>query len=185
MSRDLTFYREWLSLDKTEFRILAMLADKGEFRGNLTNMCRYFALSAQTKTVNSLKVSIQKLQNSGLINHEKRGNTHILRIVPLEEGISIQSEWFKELYQHHYSAASVSWEVVTKVLLWLIAHGGQMFTNAEICSELGICESTVTAATKVLREDFEAIKKDYVYIKLAENEYRRKGQIVDISAWWA
>lgn len=60
-----------------------------------------------------------------------------------------------------------------------------MFTNAEIGSELGICESTVTAATKVLREDFEAIKKDYVYIKLAENEYRRKGQIVDISAWWA
>ena len=33
------FYLEWLGLDKSLFRILAMLADVGQFRGNLSDLC--------------------------------------------------------------------------------------------------------------------------------------------------
>ena len=45
MMDDAIFYREWLPLDKKEFRILAMLADyDGEYHGNLTDIL--FHLSA-------------------------------------------------------------------------------------------------------------------------------------------
>ena len=41
---NVAFYREWLPLNKKEFRILAMLADfGGEYHGNLTDMCRYIS----------------------------------------------------------------------------------------------------------------------------------------------
>ena len=47
---NVAFYREWLPLNKKEFRILAMLADfGGEYHGNLTDMCRYFSVSPQHK----------------------------------------------------------------------------------------------------------------------------------------
>lgn len=46
---NVAFYREWLPLNKKEFRILAMLADfGGEYHGNLTDMCRYFSVSPET-----------------------------------------------------------------------------------------------------------------------------------------
>ena len=53
--KDLVFYKEWFPLPKGEFRILAMLADKGQFSGNLSDLCRYFFVNPQTRTRNRLQ----------------------------------------------------------------------------------------------------------------------------------
>jgi len=49
MKRMMNFYREWLALDKGEFRIMALLADKKQYTGYLSGICRYFGTSSQTK----------------------------------------------------------------------------------------------------------------------------------------
>ena len=55
MKDKITFYAEWLPLDKKEFRILAMLADTGVFIGNLSDICRYFNLTTTTRINSFIK----------------------------------------------------------------------------------------------------------------------------------
>ena len=63
----MTFFREWLPLAKSDFRILALLADKGDFDGNLSDLCRCFSLDTQTKNRNKLREAILRLAAAGLI----------------------------------------------------------------------------------------------------------------------
>ena len=63
--KDLVFYKEWFPLPKGEFRILAMLADKGQFSGNLSDLCRYFFVNPQTATRNRLANQINSLEEQG------------------------------------------------------------------------------------------------------------------------
>lgn len=77
----LVFYREWFPLPKGEFRIMAMLADKGQFRGNLSDLCRYFFVSLQTKNRNNLRNSINALSEKRFITISLSGRTYVLRCV--------------------------------------------------------------------------------------------------------
>jgi hypothetical protein len=57
-------------------------------------------------------------------------------------------------------------------------------TNEEIASDIGISISQVVAAMNVLKNEFQAFRKDYAYWSFG-NTFRRKGQIIDMSAWWS
>ena len=130
MMDDAIFYREWLPLDKKEFRILAMLADyDGEYHGNLTDMCRYFSISAQQKTRTALREAIQNLAEHNFIESSLSGRTFHLRLIPTANVISLPRNWLTRLRQHKYSADSVSWEVIVKVILWLEENGHDVITN--------------------------------------------------------
>ena len=183
---NISFCREWLPLDKKEFRILAMLADKGKFQGNLSDMCRYFSLDPQTRTRNQLRESIQKLSDQGLIVQESSGITYTLRAIPKVEKIEMPRKWLTLLRQHHYSSESVSWEVIVKVWLWLSACGSdQVIKNDMIAVDLKISVSTVIAAKNVLQNEFAAITKEYVSEKHGEDIFVRIGQKINVAAWWA
>ena len=130
MMDDAIFYREWLPLDKKEFRILAMLADyDGEYHGNLTDMCRYFSISAQQKTRTALREAIQNLTEHNFIESSLSGRTFHLRLIPTDNEISLPRNWLTRLRQHKYSADSVSWEVIVKVILWLEENGQDVITK--------------------------------------------------------
>ena len=182
----IAFCRDWLPLDKREFRILAMLADIGTFEGNLTDLCRYFSLNPQTSTRTALRNSIDALAEQGFIRKEQRGRTYILKAIPIPKGrtIRIKREWFIAVRDHQYHSASVSWEAIIKVLLWLTDRSSTIFTNAEMAEDLHISVSTIGEAKKVLENDFQAIVRDYVSVKVGENLFQRIGQIVDVCAWW-
>lgn len=182
----ITFFWDWIPLDKKEFRILAMLADVGTYEGNLTALCRYFSLNPQSSTRNQLRNSIDTLAEKGYIRKEQRGRTYILNAIPIPKGrtIGIKRKWFVAVRDHQYQSASVSWEAIIKVLLWLIGHTGIVFTNAEMAEDLHISVSTIGEAKKVLETDFQAIVRDYVSVKVGENLFQRIGQIVDVCAWW-
>lgn len=156
---NVAFYREWLPLNKKEFRILAMLADfGGEYHGNLTDMCRYFSVSPQHKNREALREAIQHLADRHYIESSVNGRTYSLRIIPKEKEIALPREWFERVRTREYSSESVSWEAVIKLLLWLIAHNPEvMITNQQIADDLDVSVSVVVSAKNVLEKDFEAI----------------------------
>ena len=187
MKDKITFYAEWLPLDKKEFRILAMLADKGTFIGNLSDICRYFNLTATSQTRNKLRDSIELLQSQHFINSNLKGRTYNLSLIPKESELKIPQEWYEALLSHSYSADSVAWEMVLKTLLWILLYsdnGEQVLTNEWIASELNTSVSTICSAKNVLEKDFEAILRERVSIKLSEGHFMNIGQHITPCAWW-
>lgn len=113
----LVFYKEWLPLAKSEFRLLAMLADLGSFEGNLSDICRYFALNPQTKTRNAIKASLQRLETLGFIKCEVSGRSYRIVSLPQAQTILLPRKYFEALVQNEFTAEEVSKEAVLKVLL--------------------------------------------------------------------
>lgn len=120
MDERIVFYREWLPLDKKEFRILAMLADQGEFCGNLSDLCNYFSLSPQQRNRNTLRTSIEQLAASGFITYTTKGRSYHIKVIPKAKEIRLCREWLRRLISHDYSSENVAWEQVLKVLLWIL-----------------------------------------------------------------
>lgn len=181
----LTFFAEWLPLPKEQFRILVMLADVGAFRGTLSDMCRYFSVDPQTHNRNRFRVAIDELARHGFIIATQAGRTYQISIFPKEQEITMPSEWVARIRRHEYSSEGVAWEVVLKVQLWLMQNTKDVVvTNEEIASAIDTSVSQVVAAMNVLKNEFQAFIKDYAYWSFG-NTFRRKGQIIDMSAWWS
>lgn len=180
----ITFYREWLPLDKKEFRILAMLADKGEYRGNLTPLCDYFSLSRQQRNRNVLRTSIEQLAASGFITYTVTGRTYSIQAIPKATAITIPREWLLRLKAHDYSSEDVAWEQVLKVLLWIYDNDEPIVTNRTIAEDLQISVSTIGYAKNVLQYEYEAINRRKVSEKIGDNCFRTIGQELAASAWW-
>ena len=182
--RLLTFFAEWLSLPKDQFRILVMLADVGAFRGNLSDLCRYFSVDPQTHNRNQLRAAIGELTRHGFILSVRAGNSYHLTVVPKEEEITMPAEWVARIRRHEYSSEGVAWEIVMKVQLWLMQNTKDVIiTNNEIAGSICVSTSQVVAAMNVLKNEFQAFRKDYAYWHTGDC-FRRKGQIIDMSAWW-
>ena len=182
----ITFYYEWLPLDKKEFRILAMLADKGEYRGDLSGLCDYFSVTRQSKNRVQLRNSIQELKEKKLIEAELRGRTYTLRPLPKEKKIEMDRGLFESIRQHDYSnEAEVAWEQVIKLYLWIIQHEQQQIvTNAEIADALDVSSSTVCAAKNVLERGYKTIVKKRVSEIMGDGSFHSLGQIIESGAWW-
>ena len=181
----MTFFVEWLSLPKEQFRILVMLADVGAFRGNLSDMCRYFSVDPQTQNRNRLRVAIDELTRHGFIKTARAGRTYQMSIIPKETEITMPAEWVARIRRHEYNSEGVAWENVLKAQLWLMQNTKDVVvTNEEIASAIDISVSQVVAAMNVLKNEFQAFRKDYAYWSFG-NTFRRKGQIIDMSAWWS
>lgn len=185
----MTFFREWLPLAKSDFRILALLADKGDFEGNLSDLCRCFSLDTQTKNRNKLREAILRLAAAGLILHKEKGRTHQLTLVPQAHGIEFPRAWYEILRQHDYNSESVSWEAVVKVALWIQDNQLPVVTNDMIAQDLDISVGTIGAAKNVLEREYQAITRKKISEKIGEDRqgqalYRTIGQELNSCAWW-
>ena len=180
-----TFFAEWLILPKDQFRILVMLADVGVFRGSLANMCRYFSVDPQTNNNNRLRAAIDELTRHNYITVTRTGRTYEMAAIPKETEITMPSEWVLRILRHEYNSEGVAWENVLKVQLWLMQNTKDVVvTNEEIASAIDISVSQVVAAMNVLKSEFQAFRKSYAYWSFGDI-FRRKGQIIDMSAWWS
>lgn len=182
---EITCYREWLKLDKKAFRILFMLADVGEFHGTLSDMCRYFNISAQTSNRKQLQCSIEQLATQGYIECTISGRTYTLRVIPKEHKISVPLRWAAPIKRHEYTEESVAWEKVIKVYLWIINNRTRVVTNAQIAKDLHISEDTVIAAKNLLVRKFGAVVQEIVRETLPDGEVRNSGQILNAAAAWS
>ena len=181
----MTFYAEWLLLPKEQFRILVMLADVGTFQGSLADMCRYFSVDPQTHNRNRLRLAIDELARHDYIKASHAGRTYQISIIPKEEEITMPADWAERIRRHEYNSEGVAWEIVLKVQLWLMQNAKDtVVTNEDISTAIDISVSQVVAAMNVLKSEFQAFVKDYAYWSFG-NTFRRKGQIIDMSAWWS
>ena len=180
-----TFFAEWLILPKEQFRILVMLADVGAFRGTLSDMCGYFSVGTQTNNRNRLRAAIDELARHNYITVTRTGRTYQMTVIPKEQEITMPAEWVARIRHHEYNAEGVAWEIVLKAQLWLMQNTKDVVvTNEEIASAIDISVSQVVAAMNVLKSEFQAFRKSYAYWSFGDI-FRRKGQIIDMSAWWS
>ena len=183
--KDVTGYDEWLPLDKKEFRILALLADKGEYRGTLSGLCDYFSVTRQHSNRERIRSSIQELKEQNYIVAELRGRTYTLRLLPKEKEIQMDRGLFESIRQHDYMGEDVAWEQVIKLYLWIAQHEPeQITTNAEMAAALNVSSSTVCAAKNVLEREYDTIRKKRIAEKTSEGSFRALGQIIQPGAWW-
>lgn len=187
MDEYITFYREWLPLDKRDFRILTMLADKGTFRGNLTALCRYLSLSpGQQKTNLALRQSIEALTSNGYITSKLSGRTYQLAIIPKAQPIKVARRWFDDVMKADSFSETVSWEMVVKTLIWISGNPlGDLVLNDGIAAELNTSVDTLCAAKNVLDKDFHAIIRDLENRTLSNGEKRTIGQHLAVFAPWS
>ena len=187
MDEYITFYREWLPLDKREFRILTMLADIGNFRGNLTALCGYLSLSpGQPKTNAALRQSIGTLTSNSYITSTLSGRTYQLAIIPKEQPIKVARRWFNDVMQADSYSETVSWEMVVKTLVWISGNSlGNLVVNDTIAAELNTSVDTLGAAKNVLFNDFHAIIREIEKITLPNGEKRNRGQHLAVYAPWS
>lgn len=181
----LTFDIEWLSLPKAEFKMLVMIADKGQDLGNASDLCRYFNLSPQSKNKDNLREALENLSEQKIIDLMKIKNNYVailLNQTSQENKVCLKRKYATEILHHNYTQ-TVAWEVVLKVYIWLLKVGENIFTNRQIGDCIGVSESTVTEAKNALKE-MGAVWLEKVTIKESEQFYKCIGQKVEPSAFW-
>ena len=184
-SNELTFYNEWLLLDKNDFRILAFIAyQQGDFTGAITDIRNFLGLSKQASHNQKIKESIANLTEQQYIECSKSGNTYTLHINPKETQIVIKREHFDIIKSKNYNIKdSVSWEMVLKTYIYLLQHNEELLTNHAIAEAVDSSESTVSSAQKALKS-IGAIISDVNKKKIAEDNYVTLGHTVTTSAFW-
>jgi len=183
-----TFYWEWLLLPKEEFNILMMLADSGGgFSGTLSDMCRYFHISADnSKNKIPLKTAIKSLTDNGYITSQKSGNTFILQVIPKERKVELLRKWVDPILKAEHFSVSVAKAPVIKSLIWISENSySKVVTNDQIVPELNISVSTFGAAKNVLEKDFKIIMRELEQITLNNGERRNIGQRLSVPADWS
>lgn len=187
MDEYITFYREWLPLDKSDFRILTMLADAGDFSGNLTALCRYLSLRpGQQKTNAALRRSIETLTSNGYIASTLTERTYQLAIKPKAQPIKVARRWFDDIMKAASFSETVSWEMVVKTLVWISGNSlAKLVVNDAIAEELNTSVDTLGAAKNVLDKDFHAIIRDIEKRTLPNGEIRNVGQHLAVYAPWS
>lgn len=184
--KECVFYKEWLLLNKNQFRLLAMIATNGgEFTGNYTDMCNYLSITPQSRNKNKIKTALDDLTSKGYIDWEQMGRTHHLKIYPKETEIKIPLELAVSIINHDYSnEEQVAWEQVLKVYIWITQNKMDIVTNKIIANEVGASESTVCSAKNVLENEYEAITKNKITKKTGDDSFRTLGQELRCCAWW-
>ena len=186
-AKDLVFYREWFPLPKGKFRILAMLADKGQFNGNLSDLCRYFFVNPQTATRNRLANQINSLEEQGYIKVKRKGRTYTLTAIPKARIIKIAREHYELIRTRTRTpdGESVAWENVLKVYLWALENNfDNIITNQMIQDDLLLSAGVICSAKNVLDREFGAIHRQKVSKLMSDGEIHTIGQNIGVSAFW-
>lgn len=183
MNENAIYFKEWLKLKPSDFRIVNMLAlsENKEFKGNLSDLCKKFSLSSQDNNKKRIKKSIELLEENSFITVNKSGRTYTLNVVPKETKIQVEKCWIETILTTDFSE-SVSKEAVIKCLLWLMNNTEAIITDSSIAADLDCCIDTITKAKNVLQRDFNLINKNSITEK-SKNRFVRKGQQIDVNAW--
>ncbi len=181
------FYREWFLLPKNQFRIMAMLADKGQFKGNLSDMCRYFSVSIQQKNREQIKQALSELEEQGFITVHRKRNTLTINAIPKVKRIEIERGYYEQIRKRHREPEeeSVAWECVLKVYLWISVNDYDSLINNQMLKEdLDLTDGVICSAKKVLDKEFGAIHRHKVSKKVSNGEIHTLGQHLGTSAFW-
>lgn len=179
------FYKEWQSLPKAEFEILAIVAEQGgSYSGTYADICRYKSVSAQSGNRRRVREAIEALVSKGFLTCQASGRMQNLQIIPKETKVELSREWVRSVIAHDYSSEDVSFAQVLKVFMWLAHNEKDIITNKVIADDLCISESTVVSAKNVIEREYKYIYKEIVAKRLSDDSFMRLGQRISVNAWW-
>lgn len=171
----ITTYKEWLGLDKKEFRILILIAlNNNTYKTNLSEICRKFNLSTSSRNKDNIKNALEKLTNENYINSEKSGYTYTLSIIPKAQEIKAQKSALEHLFS--VCGVGVSAEIIIKTYLWYSCYGENLCTNKQIANDLSCSTDTVSNANTFLQKENAVMKNDEIICE--NNRYKTKGHTV-------
>lgn len=191
---EIIFYKEWLGVSKMEFRILAMLADAGTFQGNLSDICRYFQITSQTKIRQAIENDIRSLEEKDfLIRKWKSERIFELSIIPQKNEIKIDRENYYFVRNHNYQE-EVSWQVVLKVYFWIVSHYLECVNKSEkelettlweIAVDIASSKDQVSNAIRVLENECSCIRRKINRVwDPDKGKWYCSGQTIIPSAFW-
>ena len=186
-SQEAEFEKEWLSMEKYDFKILtliAVLAQNGlAYRGKLKDMCEFLGVANQTNNKNKIKEAVNNLHKEGYIYFIKDGQTYTLTLqVKAEKDrqiIRIKKQWINMVRD----TKGASWDTILRVWLYLIDNSKEVIRNADIATDLNMSISTVKRVKSVLVDELHAIKCTNKAKKIGPDTYIRLGQTIDTFAW--
>ena len=189
MDEEIEFEKDWLSVEKLEFKMLTLitvLADNHlAYRGTLTNMCEFFGIQSRDSRNNAkIRTAIKNLEEKGLIKTLLDGRTWTLTLSRSAERkskvIKIKRDWVNAV--RSCKAQGVAWSSVLKVWLFLIDNREDIIKSKDIGNALGISESSVLRAREVLI-GINAIRVNKINIKTSRGGICCLGSRVDVNAW--
>lgn len=148
----------WLKLPKEEFRILMMLADKGDYSGNFNSMFDYFKIGASQTNRNRITAALESLKKQGIIEYNRVGNMQNVKLIPTEEiNYEVDKKQYVEIITHEAFSVSVDRFAVVKVWAWYLTNQNVQFTASVVSSDTTLSKSTIGLAKRVLLYDFNYI----------------------------
>lgn len=182
------FDKEWLSMEKYDFKILTLIAvlaeNKLAYRGKIKDMCEFLGVAAgNSRTNRAIKDAIEKLEKEEYIDVIKRGQiyTLTLRDNRCRTIIKIQKKWIAIVKS--LNGKQNSWDTILRVWLYLIDNQREIITTKDIAADLQLSEKTIGNVKKILVEDLKAIKCTNRAKKIDERTYIKLGQTIDTFAW--
>ena len=157
------FDKEWLSMEKYDFKILTLIAvlaeNKLAYRGKIKDMCEFLGVAAgNSRTNRAIKDAIEKLEKEEYIDVIKRGQIYTLTLRDNRSRtiIKIQKKWIAIVKS--LNGKQNSWDTILRVWLYLIDNQREIITTKDIAADLQLSEKTIGNVKKILVEDLKAIK---------------------------
>lgn len=156
MEDELIFSKEWFTLDKYNFKILAIiteLADNtGTFKGTLSDFCENLSIQSSSGNKNKIKAALAYLERNNYISMsiDKKIYTVILSTTPGNKNhiIKLKKSWYQQL---RTAKTVTSWENLLKIFLILLELSkipDNIVTYKQIGELTGCSTSTVSRAIK-------------------------------------
>lgn len=184
------FEKEWLKMEKYDFKILTLMAVLAEsnlaYRGKIKDMCDFLGVkTGQSRTNKAIKEAIDKLEKEGYIGviRDKQIYTLTLRVKAEKDRkiIRIQKKWIQMARDSKTKGAS--WDNVLRVWLYLIDNKKEIITNADIADALDMDSKMVSRIKTILSKELKTIKCVNRAKKISENTFIKLGQTIDTFAW--
>lgn len=192
LEREAEINKDWLTVQNYQFKILVMIAalaqEKLAFRGKLKDMCEFLGVQSCGNNNAKIKEAIAKLEEKGDILVVKQGQVWTLTLSTKAERkpkvIRIKNAWIKAIQQYELPEdEEVSWDNILKVFVFLCADKKDVKTYKEIAAELALTYTKVKRAIHAL-DNIELtdinFKRKMAYYKTIDNEFKVKGQRIDV-----
>ena len=185
---EVAFSWDWLLFQKDDIELLTFLLLNNErFVGSLSELCRALGRSDNTRSRNKRQEAIERLCAEGVISHHQLSQRRfeILIVPPIEEKqIGIERQRLENIRSRQYDR-DVAWQQVLKVYLWLNCGSGVVeFQRQQVASALGVSNSTISSAIRVLEDHYGAISTRRLGYVDADGNPRCSGQEASLSAFW-
>jgi len=189
IKEDVSFWEDWLSLDKYNFKILTIatiLANENRaYCGTLEKFCEEIGVVNNQENIKKIKRSLKFLYDSGHIDLKILKEIYTIILTPEARKdnniIKIKKAWYELIREN---SIGVSWENVLKVFLVIYDEldrfdNETLATNLRIAYPLGIKEKTVGRCMKIIESidfgDFK-IRSKIVIKKKLDGEYQCLGK---------